>query len=268
MNSHNNNTKKKPGWNVKEPITMIDPVSNNRVSFTPSEFERLIKQHGVRVKVYRSMFCPNVKSVDDGQHEIKCEIPGCNGSGIVDTHPIETYALIQNQNLEKLALAEGFVDGNSVAATFLIGIELQYFTLVELCDHTDIYFQHIKRSNGNIDVLKYRARRINVILSKKGIEYYQGIDFSIDPNGNVLWVVNRGPETGEIYSIHYEANVQFRATRAMHNNRFAQVKDDDGKIAFVKMPEQWMLAKEFLVKRKDSEGNEILPNLTREVDED
>ena len=44
----------------------------------------------------------------------------------------------------------------------------------------------------------------------------------------------------------------------MHINRFAQVPDrSTGKVAQVKMPEQWMLQKEFLIIRRDKYGNEI-----------
>lgn len=255
---------KPQGWNQKPPVQLAAKPTGGRVDIDPAKFEQLIQEKGVRVKVYRTVFCPNVKSIDGGEHNIDCDL--CNGSGFLDTRPICTLAFIQNQALEKLPFVEGMVDGNSVAATFPMGIELQYFTLVELEDFTEIYFQRVKRQEGDIDVLKYKAHRVNLCIDQYGKEYFQDNDFCIDPNGCIKWNPNKGPNPGDIYSIHYEASVQFRAVRAMHNNRFTQylTKKDGGGAVHVKLQEQWVLQKEYLVKRKDLDGNEILPNLIHE----
>lgn len=258
-NTHNKNTKKLTAWDVKEPKFFKQNPVSGQVYLDPSGFDKLVESKGVRVKVFRTTYCPNVKSIDGAEHEINCDLKGCNGSGFIDTHPIETMAFAQNQSLEKLAMVEGFVDGNSVSMTFLQGIELQYFTLVELMDFTEIYFQRVKRSETHVDALKYDAKRVNVVIDKAGIEYYQCIDFELDVNGNVSWKNSRGPNSGVIYSVHYEAAVQYRATKAVHSNRFTQVKVSGG-ISHMKFSEEWIMTKEFLVKRKDIDGNEISPN--------
>jgi hypothetical protein len=258
--SHNNMTQKKPGWNVYEPVSIPDKFPANRVSLNPSNFERLINQHGMRCLIYRSFFCPNVKSVDGAEHEIDCQVPGCNGSGIIDMTPIESMVLIQRQELAKRQDVSGFVDDNSISATFHTGINVQYFTLIELLDHQQIFYERIKRSTGDIDVLKFPVKRVNLVLSKKGIQYYQTIDFILDPNGNIRWKTNCGPESGEIYSIHYEANIRYRASRALHVSRFAQIKNTDGTVGMVKLPEVWECTREMFVKRTDKDGMEILQN--------
>lgn len=256
---HNKNTGKITAWNVKTEKTFRQKPLAGQAYLDPQQFNDLIKSKGVRVKVYRTVYCPNIKSVDAAEHEINCTLEGCNGSGFLDRHPIETLAFIQDQVLENLVLPEGHLDGNSVAITFLQGIELQYFTLVELMDFSDIYMQRIKRSTTSIDALKYNALRINMIVDKAGIEYYQCIDCDIDPSGNIHWKTGRGPVAGTIYSVHYEAAVQYRVTRAMHVNRVSQIKSKEG-ISHIKFPEQWLCTKEFLVKRKDINGNDIQPN--------
>lgn len=258
------NDPKKPkpqGWDTKTSVILPAKYSPTRSDLTPDDFEKLLQEKGTRVKVYRSVFCPNVKSIDGAEHNIDCDL--CNGSGFLDARPICTIAFIQNQNLEKMPAVEGMVDGNSVAATFPMGIELQYFTLVELEDFTEPYFQRVKRQRSDIDVLKYKACRINLCIDQYGKEYFQDIDFSLDANGSIKWIPNKGPNPEDIYSIHYDSAVQFRATRGMHNNRFTQVytAENGGGAMHIKLPEQWMLSKEFLVKRKDRDGNEILPNL-------
>lgn len=256
-NSHNNSTKKTQGWNVKEPVIRNDLVPTERVNLNPTAFDTLIKQHGVRVKIYRSMYCPNVKSVDGGEHNIDCDM--CNGSGFLDVRPLCADVYMQSQTLEQMAGVEGFADGNTVTITFPIGIEIQYFTLIELEDHTEIFFQRVARSSGEVDRLKYKALRVNVLIDQFGVEYYEGKDFKLNANGDIVWTSGKGPDSETIYSIHYEAKIQFRAVRALHTNRFEQVKVD-GQIAQVKFPEQWICTKEFLVRRQGFNGEELLPN--------
>jgi len=254
-----------PGWAPKTQVVRdLKGDQRERVDLEPSKFDTLVQQKGVWVKVYRTMYCPQVKSIDGAEHEINCKI--CNGSGFLDVKPFNTLVFLQNQALEKMPFAEGFVDGNTVAATFMKGVELQYFTLVELVDFTEIFYERVKRSEGKVDVLKYKPCNINTLMDSFGKDYVLGSHFTIDPNGNIKWRANKGPKPGTIYTIHYEAAVQFRATRAMHTNRFTQVRLKD-KSLHVKMNEQWLLTKEFLVKRKDLAGNEMLPNPIYESNE-
>lgn len=257
--SHNNTTQKVQGWSVREPVLRPDLANEpNRVNLDPTKFDNLIKRHGVKVHIFRSMYCPNVKSIDGGEHNIDCTL--CNGSGFLDTRPITMDVFIQNQTLDQLHAVEGMHDGNTVMMSFPIGIELQYFTLIELCDHSEIFFQRIARSDGDLDRLKYKALRVNILIDQDGVEYFEGSDFKLNSNGDILWLQGKGPYTDTIYSIHYESRIQFRAIKAMHTNRFEQVKLSDGNIAQVKFPEQWMCTKEFLVRRQGTNGEDLLPN--------
>ena len=253
---NNKTTKKVEAWNVKDQRTRPPQQTRNaRVDLDPFAFDDLIKQKGVKVHVYRTTYCPNVKSVDGAEHEVDCTM--CNGSGWIDLEPICVDAYIQNQDLEKIPQVEGFVDGNSVAITFPIGVELQYFTRVDLVDYTDIYFQRVLRKEGDTtDVLKYKACRVNILVDSDGVRYYQGQDFIIDANGNIEWGMGTTPADNKIYSIHYETHVQFRAVRALHVNRFSQYLNE-GAVEYIKYPEQWICQKEFLVRRKDLDGNDL-----------
>lgn len=266
--THNDTTQNAPSWQVPEPVAIPDKYSTNRTSLTPKNFERLCIQHGVRVRIYRSFFCPNVKDIG-GAHNIDCTIPGCDGTtGIIDVDPVETMCLLQRQELIKRQSAEGFVDDSTVMGTFLLGFDLQYFSLVEILDYQSLYFEQIKRSSGDIDATKYNAKTVNVLMDSKGIRYYQTIDFSVDPNGSIKWHINKGPKSGDIYSVHYYANIRFRASKAVQVVRFSQVKNSDGTVSFVKMPCLWELSREFMPKRVDQEGNVIPPNKLEPEDKD
>src|SRR5690348_16023994 len=115
-----------PGWNPKPIPSLPRKDTPGKVNVQPQKFDELVDVQGVRVKVFRTAFCPNVKSIDGAEHELNC--PLCHGAQFVDRHPIDTWSFIQNQSLEKTQQPEGLYDGNSVAATFKLGVELQYFT--------------------------------------------------------------------------------------------------------------------------------------------
>lgn len=258
----NNNPK---GWANKPPVKEASTRAKTRgkVNLRDQDFEALLDQQGVRVRVWRTMFCPNVKSIDGGEHDINCNV--CKANGFLDVSPIETVAFIQSQDLTKVFKAEGYWDGNSVSATFKAGIEVQYFTLIELLDHTDVFFQRIKRQRGPVDRLKYSAKCVNAVVDQRGKEYLPGDDFEIDENGDMRWKPNKGPLKGDIYSIHYDALIQFRAQKAMHVNRFGQITEG-AEIVYKKLPEQWLITREFLIDRKDSEGDSLQPNRIRNED--
>jgi hypothetical protein len=254
---HNKKTKKAKAWDVRDPKLKNDTDAQQRVDLRVEDFDRMIEQKGVNVRVYRTSYCPNVKSVDGAEHEIDCQL--CNGSGFIDRNPVSVKAFIQNQEMERMMDASAQHDGNSVLMTFPIGVELQYFTLIELCDFTDIYFQRVMRHpTNNVDIIKYRACRVNMVIDQNNVEYFQDQDFKIDPNGNILWLV-RKPAANVIYTIHYEKHSQFRATRAMHVNRYTQYKaPGEPKVEHIKMMEQWLCTKEFLLRRKDINTNQDL----------
>ena len=256
---------KPPGWNTRpNKKTSLNKTGSVKVNLTPEAFDDLVRSQGVRVKVYRSSFCPNVKSIDGAEHEVDCQL--CHGAQFIDRYPIETWAGILSQSLEKKHLAEGFYDGNTVDATFMQGIELQYYALVELCDFTDLYFERIKRQAGKLDVLKYPAKKVHMLIDSDGCEYIEGSDFKLDVNGCIKWATNKGPTTDMIYTINYDTSVRFRAIKAMHANRFAQV-EVEGATEYVRMNEQWLLQKDYLVERKDLSGEEIPANKIEDSDD-
>jgi hypothetical protein len=262
-NGNNKNTKNRPGWNVKETKKgSVGTVQDNqgRVDLDPRKFDKVLLQKGVNIRVYRSFWCPNVKSIDGGEHEIDC--PMCNGSGYIDVDPIDTVAFIQNQDVEKNSNAMGYYDGNTVMITFPTGVELQYFARIDLLDYTENYYQRVLRATGSlVDVLKYKAMRVHSVIDKNAVRYHQGVDFNLDGNGSIVWVSGKAPADSVIYSVYYEMNIQYRAVKAAHVARFTPWRTN-GLIEYAKLPEQWMCQKEFLLRRKDINTNNDLQTQT------
>lgn len=251
------------GWNPKNPAVGPHKTTKGKVNFNVPNFDTTVSTQGVKVLVYRSSFCPNVKSIDGAEHELECPI--CHGSGYIDKYPLETWAFLQGFELEKGVFSEGLYDGNSMQGTFMQSVELQYFTRVELQDFSEVFFERIKRQDGQTDVLKYPALRTNMLVDKHGKEYFEGNEYKLDPNGNIYWCDGRRPERGSVYTVHYNTKIRFRAIKAMHNNRFAQIAVAAG-TQLVKMNEQWMLQKEYLVTRTDMKGKVLEVNRIRDSD--
>lgn len=253
------------GWTPTGPTQLPARSNRKKVNFNVQDFDDLVSKQGVRVNVYRTSYCPNVKSIDGAEHELDCPI--CHGSGFVDRYPLATYAFLQAFTLDKGVFVEGLYDGNSMAGTFQQSVELQYFTLVELLDFSETFFERIRRQDGQVDVLRYPGTRVNLVIDKHGKEYYEGNDFKLDPNGNISWCDGRQPDRGMIYSINYNTKIRFRAVKAMHNNRFVQI-NPPGNTDLVKMSEQWLLQKQYLVDRVDQKGKVMKPNKIRDSDDE
>lgn len=253
---HNKATQHQHGWGVKGPAILGDTSTDVRIEITPDKFDELIRQRGARVLVYRTLPCPNIKSVDSAEHEIDCVL--CSGSKALDVEPLETMAFIQSQTMASGQQPEGLIENSKAQMTFLIGVELEYFTRIDLCDYSMGYSEAVLRSpNSLTDVLKYNALRVNVVMDAVGVQYYQDSDFIIDSNGDILWGGGTTPADNVIFSIHYEARAQYRATNAVHVNRFTQTALGDGLVAHQKFQESWLCTKEFLVKRKNESGTEL-----------
>lgn len=263
-----NNNPGQPGWKPANSVKL--PIKPNgqrgRIDFDPVKFQEFIDQKGVRVKVYRTMLCPRVASIDGAEHDIEC--PLCFGAQFVDTFPITTMVMFQSELLQKSNLAEGLFDKDVVSATFQIGIELQYFAMVELVDFPDTYYQRVKRQRGQLDILRYPATEVNSLMDYSGKLYYSGNDFTLDPNGSIVWFPNKGPENGQVYSVNYKFKKRFRAIKALHANRYTQLLNKAiGQIEMIKLPDQWILQVDYLVERKDQFGKPLATNLIRDEDD-
>lgn len=222
----------------------------------PKAMNTLVYNLGVRCNIYYVAPCPNAKSIDGQEHNIDCPI--CFGSGLIDSQqPIESLVGFLNQNRENKfnpsdigsTWEEGTANG-----TFITGINLTYFTRIELPDFAKQYYQRVQRQEGGVDKLRYRAFKINMLVDKNGKFYEQDTDFEINSDGWIKWLPTstgaKRPAKGVIYSINYDAPVVFRAIRAMHSGRYSVDGNKKENLENVAYPEQWLLKLEYLVIHK------------------
>ena len=232
-----------------------------------------VKDLGVRIRVWRSTVCPNMKSIESMDHDINCTV--CNNN-MIDFGCFESVGMIQQQDLVEQFKLTGTFSMDEALMTFLSGVTLHIFAKIEILDFTEDFFALIQRQeapNTN-DKLKYAACKVLAVftvLNNVKTEYYEGSDFKIDQNGNIQWVGTHKPADKQVYTIYYKHHPVFRAVRAMHRNRWSQFnnrvsqidpaipkKTVDGR-TYVKLPDAWILKRDYLIERRDVQ-NALIPD--------
>lgn len=236
-----------------------------------TRLDQLILDLGVRVRVWHSTICPNMSSLESIDHDINCSV--CNNN-MIDFDCQETTALFQQQDMAESFKVQGTYHIDKILVTFLSGITLQTFTKVELLDFEEDFFELVQRKTGSAtDVLKYSACKVLgafAIVSNTLVRYHADTDFTIDVNGNVKWIGTHKPADNDVYSIYYQYHPVFRAIEAVHRDRYTQFnlktetikgpKKTVNGVTYVKLPETWVLKRDYLIERRDKNNNLIAPN--------
>lgn len=233
-----------------------------------------VKDLGVRVRIWHSTRCPgDMKSLESVDHNINCT--ACNNN-MIDFGCYESTAMVQQQTLVEKFKIQGTFDMDEVIMTFLSDVTLHIFSKIQVLDFLEDFFELVQKqptpmSGPSIDKLKYQACEVLglfVVANSVRTEYYFGADFALDPNGNIQWLTSRKPVDGSIYTIYYRHHPVFRAVRALHRNRYTQFNlrpdniESQPKITvadrtYVKLPETWILKRDYLLERRDAQGNLI-----------
>lgn len=223
-----------------------------------------IRDLGVRVKLYKSAICPNMSSLESLDHDVNCTV--CNNN-MIDFDPKETVAIFQQQDFQEMFKVQGTFHVDEVIVTFLSGETLQLYTRVELLDFPEDFIELVQRQDfatTDTDVLKYKACKIlGCFVVRAGVlkRFHAGADFVLDQNGSIKWISSNRPDDREIYSIYYKYLPVYRAVKAVHRDRFSQFNNRPDKIAapkkkvgeatYVKLPETWVLKRDYLIERRE-----------------
>lgn len=232
------------------------------------KLDTVTKELGVRVRVWNSTLCPNMKSLESMDHDINCTI--CNNN-MIDFNCRETIALIQQQDLNEQFKVQGTFHIDEVIMTFLAGQTIMPYSKIQLLDFVEDFYELVQRQEGtDVDVLKYKACSVlGVFTVQNNIqkEYHFGTDFTLDKNGSIKWISANRPSDRQIYSVYYKYNPIYRAIKAIHRDRYSQYNLRPGDIkapkktidgnTYVKLPETWIIKRDYLLERRD-EDKELL----------
>lgn len=228
-----------------------------------------IKDLGVRIRVWRSTLCPNgIKSLESMDHDINCTI--CNNN-MIDFGCFESTGMIQQQDLVEQFKVTGQFSMDEVMMSFLSEVTLHIFAKIQILDFTEDFFEMVQRQDTPLlgaatDRLKYPACKVlglfTVVNSVKE-EYHEGVDFKLDQNGDIQWIGTHKPADRQIYTIYYKHHPVFRAVRALHRSRWSQFNNRPGNMdpaipqktvgdrTYVKLPDTWILKRDYLLERRD-----------------
>ena len=231
--------------------------------------DQLVEDLGVRVRVWKSATCPNMTSIESFDHDPNC--PVCSNN-MIDFDCFETIAMFQQQDLNEQFKVHGTFSIDEALVTFKAGVSLQTFAKVEILDFKEEFYELIQKQDNmttNVDKLKYPACEVTAIFSVRNNQkerFHQGVDFDLDTNGSIVWKGSHIPNDREIYTIYYKYHPVYRVTKAVHRDRFSQfnnlrelnaskipasaIRTVNGR-TFVKLPEEWILRRDYLLDRKD-----------------
>jgi hypothetical protein len=224
--------------------------------------DQLVNDLGVRVRLWKSTIVPSMTSLESYDQDLN---DTASDNSMVDFDCQETIALFQQQNLVEQFQIQGTFHIDEIMVTFLSGVTLAPFAKIEVLDFEEDFYELVQRQEGtDIDNLKYAACSIVGLFTydkttKTTERYYENTDFKIDVNGNILWIGAHKPADRKIYSIYYKFHPIYRAVKAVHRDRFSQFnnkphniqapKKTVGENTYVKMPETWIIKRDYLLKR-------------------
>jgi hypothetical protein len=186
--------------------------------------DQLIKDLGVRIRLYKSTLAPNMTSLESMDQDINDKTSEQN---MVDFDCVETVALFQQQDLVEQFKIQGTFHIDEVLITFLSGQIIAPMAKIELLDFEEEFYELIQRQEGtDVDRLKYQACSVLGVftydkVTKTYERFHYGTDFTLS-NGDIKWISAHKPDDRQIFSVYYKYHPIYRVHKAVHRDRFSQ----------------------------------------------
>jgi hypothetical protein len=246
------------------PSMMPDMITD--ISIRGESWDQLVKNRGIRFVHKMAAPCPNIKRLNDNNHEPEC--PFCDGSQILYIQEKEIFGTFTNNSLEKLFEVQGVWEVGTAVVTFPTeyddGEQADFNVFDKLvCPDFQIRLTDLKEFESNASgttSTKYpiiRVTDMSSVVNGALKKYIQGVDFTI-VDGNIKWESGRAPgyntieEIGEVLSITYSANPVYNVLQNMHEIRATQQMVNGQKVA-KRLPQHVMVKRDFLFKPDSKE---------------
>ena len=232
-----------------------------RIDINPKDFDKLIEDQGVRVRITPSVVCPNRSSNSDdnsdNNHVLRC--PLCKGSLILDldSDAYDDWVFIQGVHLEKNLQMQEVLDAKDAFMTARSGAHLSYWFKVEILDFGSQFNEIVLRGSGNTDKLRYPQAdpedgSFYALIGPDGTRYARNVDYVL--SGQTLtWLTSNRPSQSKIYSFMYPVLPTFRVLEFMHQNRFYYNGFKRPDKTPVPLPQQAHIRWDFMAKRQGSD---------------
>jgi hypothetical protein len=127
-----------------------------------------------------------------------------------------------------------------------------------------INYQRVEYNPNFSDYLQYPALCVEFLIDSRGVEYQEGVHFSLDKNGNIKWKAgakNPGidPDTGKgrVYSVRYKYNAHWYVASIPNEVRITNVTTENTRQP-ARMPYHIQVQREYVyhtTPRKDDSEN-------------
>lgn len=236
------------------------PVVFPNPSLAPGDFDKLIKNRGMRFTHYRAMSCPNVLNLEVQTHDPNCRFPGCENGWlyVVFNCGKPIHGIHQNHKLEKLYEIQGLWEFGEAVVTFQAyadandgatgkgpAVDLKINDKLVCLDFEASWTERIEHSPSGLDRLKYPAVNVEHLQDIDRV-YVQGADFVVNAQGLIEWLqggnrpkadVQQG--IGGIYSVLYTFHPEFYVLNVLHELRATKAMDvETQQYTAVRMPQQ------------------------------
>lgn len=232
-----------------------------RVDLVPAEFDNLLEDQGVKVRVTPVVLCPNKTALEDNNHVLDC--PLCFGDQVIEIpdKAVEEWAFIQGIKLNKDFQVQGVFDVKDAMMTIKQGVRLYYWYKIEILDFSSVFNQLIKRGSGDTDNVRYNPTTGSDIpyhlIDSNGVKYDER-HYKIE-NRRIRWKGLKRPDTGKLYTISYPVLPTFRVLEMIHENRYYYVGFKQKKKYPVQLPQQCVIRLDFFSKLGGGQNVEVQP---------
>lgn len=234
-------------------------------SIYKQNFDQLLTRRGIRFRHYKSLPCPNIKLLDDNSHDPTCE--QCDGSGIIYYEPKEIIGILTSNSVEKQFEYQGAWEIGSAVVTmpseYGDGVQADFtlYDKLEVLDYT-VRLWELKEYEprpGNTQQLRYPIEKVGYLITatdSQVTEFKEGEDFTIE-DGLIKWISGHTPsydhinDMGQTFSVAYWANPVYIVLQPMRELRVTQQMMPDGTKMSVRLPQQLVIKRDFLVNKPE-----------------
>jgi hypothetical protein len=232
------------------------PMYNPDPSIRGQNFDDFLKNRGIRFQHAKATPCPNILTLDSNAHEPNCNF--CDNNGFLHYDQKDIWGVFSGNSIQKTFEAHGVWEIGTAVITlpteYPDGTEADFnaFDKLTIPDFT-VRLWELKEYEvrpGNTQSLRYPIEKVDRVSSilkqgKVAKTYVQNIDFTIDKKGDIVWIMGRQPQIGEVLTWSFYAHPVYLVVQTLRELRVTQELVNGKKVAR-RLPQQILVRRDFL----------------------
>lgn len=250
-------------------------IPSYSISFDAEAFDEAIQTQGLRLIHYEAMRCPvGMVDLNDTQRPHP-DHEGCT-NGYVYTRVGEITGLATGNSKNKRTDDVGYWDGSTVQVTFPRFYDDQPERRIYVAPFDRFFtaepsivvptWQAFIHSESGRDRLKYPVAKVVRLKDSAGVDYQEGEDFDISPNGLIVWREGKAPppnldagpgigngfgaDRGAVCSVRYLYRPYWYVGQIVHEIRISQLTVDAER-GVERFPQAVVMHREYISQNRD-----------------